>query len=228
MAKTPKTSASAIHRGGDRTKARASTAQEPDLTYGRIDPQGLPRSVYVPTTVEEYQFIGTVLANGWKAGKSVLDYYRKADSRTALAVSVMRSEGTPQGYRLDFQFANLSPHSLYIEELFILDPDADAYQIRLATLSLHDTAMLDKRQVGPSMSFDDRTAGTPGGSAGESARSLPILLKPGDKPAVSMMVQPDAKLWFDTAKVGIARATVSFLSEESNQSVAWRFRIRDK
>jgi hypothetical protein len=129
---------------------------------------------------------------------------------------------------VDFQFANVSPHGIYMEDLLILDPDADAYQIRLVTFTLHDPAALDKSSPGPSMSFEESTPGNAGGSAGSSARGLPMLIKRGESPTLSLLIARDAKLWFDNGQIGIARAKVSFLGEENPQSVAWRFLIRNK
>jgi hypothetical protein len=150
-------------------------------------------------------------AAGETMKQAVEKAFKNLKKPPVLAASTFRSESTAGGnYRLEFRVANATDHGLYIEGLELVDPDADSTSLRL----VHYTS----RRL-PSMTGTDN-----------SPRPFPIWLAPtGWSDASTRLlldVHYDAKQWFATAKVGIARATISLLSHGKPLSVAWRFMIR--
>lgn len=190
--------------------------------------RGQQPQAYIPSP-EELEALGTVLATGWKAGRSVVEHYRNAraaKAHTALTVSVVRSELTDaHGYRLDFRFRNGTPHGAYVEKLFLLDPQAKDFELRLLEFTTHNTPTVNQRAPGPPIALGAKAPAT---RVGLPPRDLPVFIEPGGEEQLTVLVKPDAKLWFDRASVGIGTARVSCLGEDAPQQIAWRFHIRKR
>jgi hypothetical protein len=132
-------------------------------------------------------------------------------------VGVLRSEPLPRGYRVDFHFRNDTPHGIYMEKLYITNPQAkadDMQTIFLPQFDLYSTGSFKDGKV------DAWSGGPP------PTIALPQLVAAGDSLSLTLVVYPDAKQWFDNGRLAMAMATVTSLGEQEKSQIAWPFPIR--
>jgi len=173
-----------------------------------------PTAIYIPTTPAEWSAVGAVVSAGVNAAKAAADLAkgRKPGAKQPLDVTVLRSESLDDAYRLEFLLKNPTEHGIYVESLYLLQPGAPAETIRLLPFTIEK----------------EKTSGiTFGGDPQNGAvRWHPEWIGPGKQWRADIRVKHDAKLWFDRAKFGIARARISICSEDHPREVEWVFRIR--